>query len=239
MSTLTLVRHGQASFLEDNYDRLSPLGEQQARLLADFWINQGTRLDRVFYGPCERQIRTGEIIADRFRAAGREWPEPVTDPEFDEFPAELLFRRFMPRLMAKHPHLAASVAEFQTSPDERARQRAFDRVLREVTQRWLSGEAAAPDIPTWQDFCARIERAVDRVKAACPKSGHAVVFTSGGPTAAASRLALGLSYEATLELTWSPKNGSFTDFLFTTGRFSLHSFNNTPHLDDPALITYR
>ncbi len=70
-------------------------------------------------------------------------------------------------------------------------------------------------------------------------SGSAAVFTSGGPTAATVRSALGLSYESTLELTWSPKNASYTEFFFTTDRFSLHAFNNTPHLDDPALITYR
>ena len=30
MSQLILVRHGQAAFLSDNYDQLSPLGEEQA-----------------------------------------------------------------------------------------------------------------------------------------------------------------------------------------------------------------
>jgi broad specificity phosphatase PhoE len=37
MSTLILVRHGQASAFEDNYDRLSSLGERQARLLGESW----------------------------------------------------------------------------------------------------------------------------------------------------------------------------------------------------------
>jgi phosphohistidine phosphatase SixA len=31
MARIYLVRHGQASLLEDDYDRLSPLGETQAR----------------------------------------------------------------------------------------------------------------------------------------------------------------------------------------------------------------
>jgi len=35
MSTLFLVRQRQASFFEENYDRLSPLGEDQARRLGD------------------------------------------------------------------------------------------------------------------------------------------------------------------------------------------------------------
>ena len=35
MALLTLVRHGQASYLQQNYDELSPLGEQQARMLGE------------------------------------------------------------------------------------------------------------------------------------------------------------------------------------------------------------
>jgi len=34
MSDLYLIRHGQASFGKDNYDRLSPLGIRQARILS-------------------------------------------------------------------------------------------------------------------------------------------------------------------------------------------------------------
>lgn len=239
MSTLTVVRHGQASFLAENYDRLSPLGEQQARLLGEYWKTKGIRFDRVVYGPCERQIRTGEIIGTVFRAASLEWPEPVTDPDLDEFPAETVVRTFLPELQQRHAHLDRAVNEFLAASDVGVKRRIFDRVLREVSQRWLSGEVGRHDIPTWQQFCHRIEAAMERVKTATPKSGHAVVFTSGGPTAATARAALGLSYESTLELTWSPKNASFSEFLFTSDRFSLHTFNNTPHLEEPDLITYR
>jgi broad specificity phosphatase PhoE len=34
MSEIYLIRHGQASFGSDNYDRLSPLGVRQAQCLA-------------------------------------------------------------------------------------------------------------------------------------------------------------------------------------------------------------
>lgn len=193
----------------------------------------------MVYGPAERQIRTGEIIGDLYRQAGQPWPEPISDPDFDEFPAEQVGRAFLPRLIARHPHIAAAYSEFQTTTDHRAKQRLFDRVLREVASRWLTGEVSAPEIPTWQDFCHRVAGAVDRAQRDCPKSGSVAVFTSGGPTAATCRVALGLSYESTLELTWSPRNCSFAEFLFSGDRFSLHTFNSAPHLDDPALITYR
>jgi broad specificity phosphatase PhoE len=239
MSKIWVVRHGQASFLAENYDKLSPLGERQAQLLGEHWLRDGVAFDQVYSGPAERQIRTGEIVGALYLQAGRAWPVPSIDPDLDEFPAEPVVKRFLPVLMSRHPHLATAVAEFQSATEIGSKQRLFDKLLREVSQRWLEGEVGAPDIPSWQDFCHRVEAAIARVRAAAPKSARVAVFTSGGPTAATARLALQLTYAATLELTWSPRNASYSEFLFSQDRFSLSTFNETPHLADPALLTYR
>jgi broad specificity phosphatase PhoE len=240
LSLLTVVRHGQASFLAANYDQLSETGERQARLLGEHWLRAGARFHEVHTGPAERQIRTAEIAGAVLRAAGERWPEVVVHPELDEFPAEAVLRRFTPPLAALHAEVAEGVAAFQAAADFAAKQRSFDRLLREVSRRWLAGEVSAPDIPSWQDFCHGVEAAVRRITDAAPKSAQVAVFTSGGPTAATARVALGLTYEATLDLTWSPRNASYSEFLFTPGRFSLSTFNLTPHLAaDPALLTYR
>jgi len=239
MSLLTVVRHAQASFLADNYDKLSPIGEEQSRLLARYWLEKGATFDQVYYGPAERHRRTGEIIADFYREAGQSWPEPVVLEELDEFPAEAVMRTFLPTLAREHVHLAEWMTELRSSSDFTVRQRAFDRVLRDITNRWLSGEVSDASVPTWQAFCARVEGALERILRDAPKSSRVAVFTSGGPKAVTVRTALRLSYENTLELTWSPRNASFSEFLFTPDRFSMSSFNSTPHLQDPALLTYR
>src|SRR5437868_11884703 len=62
MSQLILVRHGQAAFLSDDYDRLSPIGEIQARRLGDFWRTRGITFDRIFTGPRVRQINTAKYV---------------------------------------------------------------------------------------------------------------------------------------------------------------------------------
>ncbi|MEZ5353861.1 MAG: histidine phosphatase family protein [Bryobacteraceae bacterium] len=239
MSLLTVVRHGQASFLAENYDRLSPLGEEQARLLGRYWVAAGTTFDRIFTGPAERQIRTAAIAGEELRAAGRQWPEPECLPDLDEFPAEPVVRAFLPGLMEQHEHLRQWVDQLQNGADRAVKQRAFDSILRDVSQRWLRGEVGSAEIPSWQDFCHRVESAIAAITEGAPKSTRAAVFTSAGPMAATARVALRLSYEATLELTWSPRNASVSDFLFTPGRFSLSCFNTTPHLAEPRLITYR
>ena len=56
MSRLFLIRHGQASFLEENYDKLSVLGEKQARLLGEYWAQQRVAVDQVYSGPRTRQL---------------------------------------------------------------------------------------------------------------------------------------------------------------------------------------
>src|SRR3954464_2062896 len=102
MGTLLLVRHGQASAFEDNYDRLSTLGEKQARLLGESWRRRELRIDRVFAGPRVRQQRTAALVAE---AGGS--PAPVGVRELDEMGVEPLFREHLPDLFAKHAHLAS------------------------------------------------------------------------------------------------------------------------------------
>ena len=54
-----------------------------------------------------------------------------------------------------------------------------------------------------------------------------------------SRQALELAPLSAIEFVWLSRNGSFSEFLFSGERFSMHSFNSIPHLDDRRLLTYR
>ncbi|MDQ3013699.1 MAG: histidine phosphatase family protein, partial [Acidobacteriota bacterium] len=54
MGTLTFVRHGQARPFEKETDRLSEIGEQQARALGQYWLRQGVRFDEVYSGTLVR-----------------------------------------------------------------------------------------------------------------------------------------------------------------------------------------
>ena len=64
MSTLHLVRHGQASFGADDYDRLSDLGWHQSRRLGEYWRGKGQQFDRVIVGTLRRQNETWQGIAE-------------------------------------------------------------------------------------------------------------------------------------------------------------------------------
>ena len=61
MSVLTLIRHGQASFFDANYDQLSPVGERQMRALGEYWARRHLHFDEVCTGPRVRQERSAQL----------------------------------------------------------------------------------------------------------------------------------------------------------------------------------
>jgi broad specificity phosphatase PhoE len=65
------------------------------------------------------------------------------------------------------------------------------------------------------------------------------VFTSGGVIGVTVQNVLNAPEPLALEINWRVRNCSMTEFIFSRDRLSLDSFNTIPHLDDPALRTYR
>ena len=58
MGTLYLVRHGQASFGADDYDRLSDLGARQSERLGQYLAGKGLTFDAALCGTLRRQVDT-------------------------------------------------------------------------------------------------------------------------------------------------------------------------------------
>ncbi len=225
--------------MADNYDKLSALGELQARKLGEYWVRLGTTFDQVYYGPAARHIGTGQAVASTYRNAGLPWPEPVPLPEADEYSGIEVMREFLPGLMEKHEDIRELEAQYRAAGDKSAAARVYDRLFQRITRMWVAGELDSPDIESWQKFCARVERGIARVREASGKNGRIAVFTSGGVIAATARAALDLSPQKTLELSWTSRNSSYSEFLFSGERFSFSNFNNSPHLEQAELITYR
>ena len=61
MSTLYLVRHGQASFGTDNYDQLSATGREQVQVLGNYFASLGERIDTIYSGALMRQRETAAV----------------------------------------------------------------------------------------------------------------------------------------------------------------------------------
>ena len=238
MSRLFLVRHGQASFLEQNYDKLSAIGEKQSRLLGEYWVRQKLMFSRVYSGPRARQMETARLVGEVFQRAGLDWPEIKTMQEFDEYHGEWVMEASLAGLAESNPHISELQQAFlhATSPAEK--HKTFQRLFEVVIGKWVAGEVQVENVESWPEFCARVRHGLGLV---CNGgSGENVaVFSSGGPVGVTMQRALDLSPQNTLQMAWMARNCCFSEFLFSPGRFTLSSFNTLPHLDDPALITYR
>jgi broad specificity phosphatase PhoE len=238
MSYLLLVRHGQASFLEENYDKLSQKGERQARMLGEYWARHQFHFDHVYSGPRVRQQETARIAGEAMRAAGLNWPELNVLPEFDEFRAEAVVAQTLPALVESDPAVRALYQDFEKAEGQAARFKTFQRVFEVVVHRWAHGELPSPEIEPWSAFCDRIHSALAQLCGE-PTSRRVVVFSSGGPTAVAMQRALDLSTENTLRTAWMVPNTAYSVFVFSRNRFTLSSYNSYPHITDSAFLTYR
>ncbi len=239
MSRLLLVRHAQASFLQQDYDKLSAGGEIQARLLGEYWTRRNAAFDRVFSGPRIRQKDTARIASECYRSSGLHFPETVVMREFDEYEGEAVLEKCLPRLIESDAAVRDLHRAFLASENAREKQKTFQNMFEVVIGKWVAGKVAVAGVESWGDFCARVNRGLAQISSSAASGEQAVIFTSGGPIAVAMQRALHLSPQDTLRVLWMSRNCSYTEFLFSGDRFTLSAFNAFPHLDDPALLTYR
>ncbi len=62
MGSIYVVRHGQAAFGTDDYDRLTDVGVAQARLLGEYFAARRLRFDAIFTGTLLRQQQTAQHL---------------------------------------------------------------------------------------------------------------------------------------------------------------------------------
>lgn len=239
MSRLFLVRHGQASFLEQNYDKLSALGETQSRLLGAHWRHHRLAFHRVYSGPRARQVETARIVSETYKKTGFPMPNVQVAQEFDEYHGEWVMEASLDGLAQSNSHVWQLRQNFLQAGSLREKHRSFQKLFEVVIGKWVAGEVQVDGVETWPEFCARVNRGLSLVCCGNVGNENVAVFSSGGPIGVALQRALELSPENTLKAAWMARNCSFSEFLFSGERFTLSSFNELPHLDDPSLITYR
>jgi broad specificity phosphatase PhoE len=230
VSTLYLIRHGQASFGAADYDVLSPLGIEQSRMLGRHLAKRGQHLDAVYCGPRRRQLDTATHLLDAARAEGVAYPEMAVLDELDEYPALELLRHWLPTLSTEEPELAALLA----SGDARGPQ----RLLEVVSQKWARGELDTGELESFVAFSERVGRGLEAIMRAEGRGKRVAVVTSGGPISITMRMCLGLAEDTTLRVAWVIANSSVSEFRYREAELTMVAFNAVPHLED-AHVTYR
>ncbi|WP_097460723.1 histidine phosphatase family protein [Mangrovitalea sediminis] len=230
MATIYLVRHGQASFGQSDYDKLSSRGWEQGRVLGR-WLRSQTAPATVFSGDLRRHRETLSAIEE---GLGNPLPATVIDPGFNEFDHEAVIHAHRPE-WADRQVLAQELAR------HREPAKAFQKTFAEAMQRWLEGDRAAEYPETWPAFQARVTQALEKAIADTEGAGDILVATSGGPITVIVQALLGLDNRTALGLNEVVANASVSRVLFSGERRSLAVFNSFSHLEaeSASLVTYR
>lgn len=238
MTTLLLIRHGQASLGAADYDVLSPLGILQAQRLGEHLAAMLDPPDLIVSGPRRRQRDTAAHLVAAARARGAAFPDPEQRPEFDEYPALEVVQGHLQRLAAEDPELAAHTQELLVHPPgSREHRRAFEGVFQRMMRHWHDERITAPALETSAVFQARV---LDGLRPLLAARGRTIlVVTSAGPCGVGLRLGLGLDPWAALEASFVVRNSAITELQARGGPPSLTMFNALPHLHTRAEITLR
>ena len=245
MTTLLLIRHGQASLGAADYDVLSPLGELQARRLGDHLAQTlAAPPDLIVCGPRKRQRDTASLLVAAARERGKPFPEPHERPEFDEYPALAVMQQHLARLAAEDADLGAHMQELQRHERHtREHRRAFEAAFQRMMRHWHDDRVDDPQIESNAAFQGRVQRGLAELLAY--RGATILVVTSAGPVGVGLRVGLELDAWAALRASFVVTNSSITELKSRGGPgpigplVMLTMFNAAPHLPDPAEITLR
>jgi broad specificity phosphatase PhoE len=233
MGVIYVVRHGQAAFGTDHYDRLTEIGFTQARLLGAYFARRNIRFDAVFTGTLRRQAETAQGIFEGHSEIGSQSPRPSPEifPGLDEYKPEAVMMALTGSFPAPVPAAARR---------DPVVVREHFRVLREALLAWAEDRTQPEGMPHWRAFQDGAVAALIEAGQRLP-DGHVLIVSSGGPIAAMVAGALNAPPASAVELNLRIRNSSLTEFASTPRRHHLVSFNGLPHLDtnpDSTLTTY-
>ncbi|NNG77327.1 histidine phosphatase family protein [Acinetobacter sp. ANC 4277] len=231
MTTIYLIRHGQASFGAESYDKLSPNGELQAKLLGQYFNQILKEEPYVIAGSMQRHQQTANLaLAECFPEA-----EIQTDSAWNEFNHQQVFAQYEPRF--NEPHLLKQDVENEVNP------RAYlAKIFEGAIERWTGGDYHHEYDESWPDFKSRVETALQNLsnELAKTKPRYAVVFTSGGVISVAAGKLLELNANRTFALNWAITNTSMTTLRLVGNEPQLLSLNEHHFIkaEDPQLLTW-
>ncbi len=225
MAELYLVRHAQAAFGTDDYDRLTELGHRQSAWLGEYFRDRDLHFDRVVSGTLRRHRET----LDGIGSEGVRLAAVALDARLDEYDPERLVRA----------HLAAlhdDRGEPQPPPalDPQGPRKEHFRLLRDALTAWTLGKV---DPSVHRSFRNFQEGAYEAFEQACrPAPGtaadyRALIVSSGGPISSIVAHHLGMPASSFVALNLQVRNSGFCEIRFNDRGAHLISFNNVPHLD--------
>lgn len=233
MATISLIRHGQASFGQDDYDALSDVGTTQAEVLGRALTQQGLRFDAVYCGTMNRHQQT---MASCLPASNRATALVIDDEQWNEYDHEDI-------LCKGHKELGSLVAINEHVGRLQNPKKEFEIVFNQAMDRWMSGDFDQDYSESWPQFQARVSTALDNVVEVAHQGAKSIaVFTSGGVISVLAQRLLGVPSHKMMHMNWTLMNCAVTKLVATRDRLFVATLNEHSHFTQPQyqhLMTYR
>lgn len=215
MTTLYLVRHGQASFTSANYDQLSDLGYRQSAWLGEHFAARGIVFSRAVCGTLERQRQTARALLDAMGSA-----QPVVEhPGWNEYSGDALYRAYH--------------GEGWAAARAKGDVREFYRTIKAALLDWSEDRLPGPLPETWREFGDRVAAAMRSACDGLPHDANVLAASSGGAISRGVTSLLGAPAQAAIELNLQYRNSAFCEVFASPRSLRVVSFNCIPHLDRP------
>jgi broad specificity phosphatase PhoE len=211
---ILLVRHGQASFGEADYDQLSALGRRQSEIVGRELARRSLRNPMVVCGSLRRQRDTAKIAL----SAANLHAEPRIDPRWNEYDQTNLSEDLR------------ELAEGGAAISSRDMQVLLDKAL----LRWVEDG----DERGWGAFSGGAISALDELIADIGRGRDGIVFTSGGVIAAICASLLEGGAKSVVMLNRTAINSGITKLLSGGSGISLTAYNDHAHLEQSD-VTFR
>jgi broad specificity phosphatase PhoE len=231
MTSIYLIRHGQASFGKAEYDCLSELGEQQATHLGTGFKARIDGFDKVVRGSMQRHQQTTDGC---LYAMGQTDIEPQLDAGWNEYDHQDILAQFDSELAT-----AKGVKSYVSRQDNP--HKALEKIIAQAFRRWISSEHNSDYLESWPDYQARIQKALANLVNDLDDQKHVAVFSSGGPIALLSQAILGVPAENLMALNWTLVNCGVTKLISTKKGVILSSLNEHAAFEgeNKHLLTYK
>jgi broad specificity phosphatase PhoE len=220
---LLLVRHAQASFGTEDYDRLSERGLRQAELLARWMAAQpALEFSHVVSGAQRRHAQTLHALQAAAQAMQRPLPSAEIDADWNEFDHESLLRGYS-AWATDDPDLPSLRTGLEPARVQALLARAFTA--------WDEGHLDGAMPETLTAFRDRVRRAHDRAQQRAG-SGTALVVSSGGVIARCAQALLALDEAQTIRHNLSLANSGIVEFAHDGEKWNLLRWSHLPHLEE-------
>ena len=229
MSKIYFFRHAQASYGAVNYDKLSPKGIEQSKILGNYLVENKYQFDKIFVGPLERQQHTFQLVNEAYQKNGFSLPEPVFLRELKEHRGPEALKKSLPNLIKTNEQIKKWQSEIEANPKMKHRNGML--IFKYFTEEWMEGRVEVEGVEPWATFKKDVKNGVKIILEATEKGQKIAAFTSGGTISTIAAQAMNLQNQSAIAaLNYSHRNTAFSSFLYSQNGFNLLSFNELPHL---------